>query len=224
MAEEDGVKTPRTNYQGNSQKAKEGSKEPEQERPRAEAVTKGVVRKKPLSKKIAETFTGDDAHSVGSYLLFDVVIPATKNLISDMVRQGIDRLLFGEVGGKRTAMYRPGSTNYTAYNKMSSGATRSDLDRPNAGGRISDRGRRTHDFTEVLIPDRGEAEFVLDRLTDLVDTFGAARVSDFYDLVEITGDYTDDKYGWVEEEIRSTQVRQVRGGYILDFPRPMPLN
>src|SRR5690606_24426648 len=88
------------NYSSNSNKSKQPS---DAEKPKIKQVTSGTVveRKKSLGSKFKETFAGDDAQSVGNYLLFDVIIPATKNLISDMVSQGIERLLFGTSAPRR---------------------------------------------------------------------------------------------------------------------------
>src|SRR5690606_17881328 len=107
------------NYPPNTHKSKDSeSKRPQKEnaeKPKFEKVADGEHRKKSLGKKISETFTGDDARSVGEYVLFDVVIPAAKTMISDAVGQGVERMLFGEARRPRTG---GGSrTNYTSYNR-----------------------------------------------------------------------------------------------------------
>lgn len=223
MADENGDKKPKTNYPGNSQKAKEGATPPEKDIRKLDKITSGeaVQRKKPLGRKIAETFTGEDAQSVGSYILFDVIIPATKNLITDMVSQGIERLMFGD-SKSRGRISSGRSTNYTSYNKMYSGSTRSDIDRPDGGRKMSERGRRTHDFTEVILEDRGEAEQVLDTLIEAIAEYDVATVTDLYDLVGITGSYVDDKWGWTD--LRGSEVRRVREGYLLSLPKPLPID
>jgi hypothetical protein len=47
-------------------------------------------------------------------------------------------------------------------------------------------------------------------------------VADLYDLVGVTGNYTDNKYGWTD--IRSASVIRVRDGYMLKLPKALPLN
>lgn len=227
MTDAPNEKKPKINYPANSQKAKDADRSPdevvEEGEKKVKQITSGSVvqRKKPLGKKIAETFAGDDAHSVGSYILFDVIIPATKNLVSDMVREGIDRLLFGDSKG-RSRISSARSNGHTSYSKMYTGSTRSDLDRPGGGRQLSDRSRRTHDFTEVILDDRGEAEQVLDTLRELIDNYDIATVTDLYDLVGITGSYVDDKWGWAD--LRAAEVRRIRDGYLLDLPRAMPID
>lgn len=207
---------PNINYPSNSNKSREKKAEPERaERPKQERVTDApaIQRKKPLGRRIADTFTGEDAKSVGIFVLFDVVMPAVKSLILDATSQGMERMLMGDVKGR----VRPGVNRMvTNYNSVSRGA-------PNGPSRreLSGRARAIHDFDEIIVPTRVEAEKVLDRLGDLVDNYGVAKVSDLYDLVEITGSYVDDKWGWYD--LRGSKVIPVRGGYLLDLPKTEPI-
>jgi hypothetical protein len=56
----------------------------------------------------------------------------------------------------------------------------------------------------------------------LIDTYGIVSVADFYDLVGITGNYTDNKYGW--NNIHSASIVRVREGYMIKLPRALALN
>jgi len=236
MAEDNGDKLPypksensklAVNYPGNTRKAKEAAAEEPSKEKKVERVVDGVAiqRKKPLGRKIAETFAGDDVHNVGQYILFDVMLPAAKSMISDAVSQGIERLLFGDSRGRRITSGGSTSGRYTAYNRMSSpsssNAVRSDLDRP-GGVEISRRGRATHDFSELILPTRADAEEVILRLGDLVENFDFATVADLYELTGITGSFTDEKYGW--NDLRGTGIERVRDGYLLNMPRPRPID
>lgn len=216
MAEE-GDK-PKIQYSGlpaNSHKAKE-KKNPGPKDVKKVITGEVVERKKPLSKRIAETFTGEDTKSVGGYILFDVIIPAAKTMISDAVSQGIERLLFGDGYSSR----RRSSQGYTPYNRVHGSvqtAGRGD-GRPS----ISQRGRAAHDFKEIVLSTRSEAEEVLDRLSDLIESYDVALVSDLYDLVGITGSFTDDKWGWTS--LAGAHVSPVRGGYLLNLPRTQAID
>lgn len=210
----------KVNYNSNSHKSKEaGSKKPD--KPKQEKVISGEVvqRKKGLWEKIKETFTGDDLHSVGNFIMFDVVLPAAKQMISDAVSQGVERTLFGE-SARRANRPSMGSryTNYSSYSKPSVVGRAAEPDAPRS---ISSRARAAHDFDEIVLGSRGEAEEVLDRLTDLVSNYDVATVSDLYDLVGITGSFTDDKWGWYD--LRGSSIRPVRGGYLLILPKTAPI-
>lgn len=211
------------NYPANSKKQKEAAKTDsteERQKPQAVVSSDAVkTRKRPLSKKIAETFTGDDAKSVGNYVLFDVVLPAAKSMISEAVSQGVERMLFGDVRGRT----RPGQglgagrTNYS-YNKP--GTVR------NAPGEnrrdFSNRGRSTHDFDEIILDTRGDAETVLFGLRNILEDYPQVSVADLYSLLDITGSFTDNKWGWYD--LRDANIIRARNGYLIDLPRPVELN
>lgn len=200
---------------------KPNSKENSERQPRVERVVKNsaIQRKKSFGKRLAETFTGDDARSVGSYVIFDVMVPAAKGMISDMISEGIERLLFGD--SRSRSRSTKSYSGYTSYNRYYSQKD-AGRDSPSYKRNISHRARAVHDFDEILIETRGEAEEVLDRLQDLIDNYEMATVADLYDLVGITGTYTDDKWGWVD--IRTASVHQVRNGYLLNLPKTISLD
>lgn len=205
-------KAMKVNYPGNSHKARE-NKDATPEKV-VEKVIQGeaIQRKKSLGTKIKEVFTGEDAKSVGSYILFDVIIPAAKAMLADAASQGAERILFGDSRRTRSSGGRQG---YTSYNKMYGQPQQSKPE-------ISNRGRATHNFGEVILATRGEAEDVLDRLTALIDTYAVATVSDLYDLVGITGNFTDDKWGWYD--LRGSTVTRVREGYLINLPQTQPVD
>ena len=59
-------------------------------------------------------------------------------------------------------------------------------------------------------------------MDEIMEEYGIVRVADLFDLVGITGDYTDNKYGWTN--IRSAEVVRVRDGYKIKMPRAMPIH
>lgn len=205
------------NYPSNSHKAKEKSA-PKPAKQKVEKITTGEViqRKKPLGSRISEMFTGEDMRSVGSYLLMDVGIPALKNMLSDLVSQGVERWLFGESRPRSSSGY--GRSRYTSYDKMHSSRLVS-RDEPRA---LSSRARATHDFGEIILETRVEAEEAIDKLRLMIDQYDVTTVSDLYDMVGITGEFTDDKWGWTD--LRHAGTRRVRDGYLLELPRPEPID
>jgi hypothetical protein len=205
-------------YPSNSSRKREEQPEPK----KIERVTTGeVIRKKPsLGKRFMETFVGGDAKGVWSYVAYDVLIPAAKDMVSDAISQGIERMLFGESvrGGSRSRRGAPQSNTYVAYNRYAP----QQAPRREEPRRISRQGRASHNFDEIILSTRAEAEEVIDRLFDLVERYNQATVSDLYELVGVTGDFTDEKYGWTD--LRGAAPTRVRNGYLLDLPRPELLN
>src|SRR5690606_6792083 len=109
-----------------------------------------------------------------------------------------------------------------SYNKMYNAATtgyRADRNEPR---QLSKQGRATHDFDEIILASRGEAEMVLDQLSEAIENYDTATVSDLYALVGITGAFTDDKYGWTN--LAEASVSSVRDGFLLNLPKPVPLD
>lgn len=199
-----------SNYASNSQK----SKQPEPvESPRVQGpVISGaaVERKEPLRKKFLQAYAGDSAQSVGQYLLMDVVVPGTKNIISDLVTQGINRLLYGSSRPTQGVRSNVGGSGYGKFF--------------NGGGsqptpvQLSQQARANHSFGEIILQSRADAELVIDSLRELIDQYGNAKVTNLYSLVGITADFTDQKYGWTN--LARAGVIQIREGYLLDLPRP----
>jgi hypothetical protein len=205
-------------YPSNSQNKKENEKtEPKKI---VKVVSGEVIRKKKsLRKRFAETFMGGNFKTATSFVALEVLIPAAKDMIADAFSQGIEKILFSEVRStNRRSGYRSRSDNYISYNRYSqpsSARGRNDIRDPRSPSR---RSRASHDFDEIIIDTRVEATEVIDKLFDLITRYESASVADLYELVGVTGSYTDEKYGWTD--LRGADVTRVHQGYLLDLPRP----
>lgn len=190
--------------------------------PKIEKVVKGKVvrQKKGLGKKFSETIMGEETKGVWDYVLQDVLIHAAKTMICDMVGWGgaAEMILFGDRNGGRGGR-KTGSgakTSYTSYYSGSNGG-RSDSRRE-----MSRTGRARHDFDEIVLETRGEAEEVLSNMVGLCIDYGMASVSDLYEYVGIQSNYTDAKWGWTN--LSDAHVSRVRDGYLINLPRAKPLD
>ena len=79
-----------------------------------------------------------------------------------------------------------------------------------------------YSMLDITLDNRGEAEAVIHQLKDMLAEYGEVSVGDLYDIVGISNDFTDYKYGWVNLE--SAKAVRVRDGYFLDLPKIIPLN
>lgn len=201
----------------NSYKAREESALASQKKKQITKVTKGVVKtkKKNEMSKLGGMFISEDASKVKSYILMDVLVPTIKKAISDIVKNGVDMILYGEVGENKKRTYASTVSYRDYYDNGSRSVSRFD-DPPRA------RTRAGYSFDDVILETRGEAEEVLSSMDELIETYGSVSVADMYDLVGISCEYTDNKYGW--KNIRTAEPVRVRDGYMLKLPRALPLN
>lgn len=199
-------------YKSNSHRSKEGKTEALTDRKKVEKVVHGRVRTKPKSgvSKITDVFISEDAANVKSYIVMDVLVPAVKKAISDIVRDGIDMILYGESRGRKSSSV----SGYVSYR---------DYSRSDDRDRFRDsRSRSSYAHDDIILDSRGEAEEVLTRMDELIDMYGNVSVADLYDLVGKSSEYTDNKYGWTN--IRNAEPIRVRDGYMLKLPKALPIN
>lgn len=198
-------------YKGNSHRGKEETSTEVVPTKKVERVATGKTRKKNEVRKLTDAFISEDVHSVKDYILQDVLIPAVKKAVVEMVESGIYMLIYGESKAKSRDSRQNSRVSYTKYYQRDQ-----DYER---GTRTRVRG---YDYDDIILDTRRDAEEVLDRMQDLVDTYGMVSVADLYDLVGISGSYTDNKYGWVH--LRGADVQRVRDGYLLKLPKALPFD
>lgn len=173
-----------------------------------------IKRKKSLRKKFAGTLMSGDPKSAMNSVLFDVLIPTTKSMIAEAGMEGIRRLMFGD--SDRRHSIPPTATGRVDYTQRSVSAVGRTMQRT-----MTRQARSMHNFDEIVLTNRGEAELVIDNLFEVISRYGQASVADLYGMVGIDDTHVDHKWGWVD--MREAGVTRVRGGYLLDLPEPEPL-
>ncbi len=172
-------------------------------------VTTTAVKRKNGVRKFADTFISEDAANVKSYVVSEVLIPALKKAISDIVTDGIDMILYGGSGKSRQNNTR---TSYISYRNYS------DPRDKKYSYREPSRSTNTgYSYDDIILSTRSEAEEVILAMSELVEAYGVASIADLYDLVGVSGNFTDNKYGWTN--VRNAEVVHTRDGYLLKFPR-----
>lgn len=198
-------------YKSNSNKSKQEQKQSEK---RVEKIISGSAKAKKKSevKKLTDVFISEDAHNVKSYVIMDVLIPAIKKAIFDIVTNGIDMMLYGETGHSKKKS--PASrVSYRSYYEDRDDNRRRDY------GSIR---RSNYDYNDIVLENRGDAEEVLIKLDELIDVYGSASIADLYDMVGMSGSYTDNRYGWDKPGVGS--VVRVGDGWLLKLPKVIILN
>lgn len=182
---------------------------------RAEKVATGTIRvkKKTEFQKFTEMFVSKDVGNIKTYIFMDVLIPAIKKAVSDIVRNGIDMLLYGEAGVTK------GSTNaskvsYKQYYNSRDSDPRESRQR---------QANMTLDYDTIVYDTITDATAVIDDMNEILDRYNHASIADLYDLSGVTdNNYTHRDYGWTD--LRGVKPRRLpNGGYMLDLPRVIPL-
>ena len=198
-------------YQPNSHKYKNEKGLAQSEKKKVEKAIQGTakVKKSNELRKITDIFISEDIANVKSYIVMDVLIPSIKKAVSDIIKNGIDMILYGSVSPTRSNS----TANRISYSKYYDDNRNTVRDSRAKSGFRSD---------DIIFDNRGEAEIVLSRMDELIDTYGIVTIADLYDLAGVTGDYTTNNYGWTN--IRSAEVVRARDGYIIKMPKAMPID
>ena len=202
-------------YTPNSHKYKE-----EQKQKAAAPVDKQIqkVVKNPAkiktneARKLADIFISEDISNVKNYIFMDVIVPAVKKAIYDVVTNGIDMFLYGGSGKGKSSSNTP-KVSYRNY-----------YERKDSGYRVSENSvsHNSFDYDDIVFDNRGEAEAAKQQMMDLIDRYGIVTVGDLYEMANQNAPYTAQKYGWID--VRSAETVRVRDGYKLKLPRAVPID
>lgn len=188
---------------------------------RLSKVVQGTAktRSKSIGKKFGETFLAEDMKSVGDYLLFDVLVPAVKDTIVNIVTNGINAFVYGDTRPAQKSRFnapygsRPaGYTSYSSYSRPR---------QPEGNFRSGREIGYSRNDKEPIVDSRYDADLVIEELNNCIMEYDQATVGDLYDLLGFDSDHTDYKWGWVD--LSSATVRKVSGGWLIDLPRPTRL-
>lgn len=180
-----------------------------------------IQREKPLRKKFLEAFRPEDNKGFVEYTLIDVLVPGIKDAMANAVNTLVENAL--GVGPRPSRGHRRRSGgSYTSYNRM--GAARRDRDddrrdrRPSRGesARVGD------DVKEIILESRIEAEGIVDNLFELISMYDVASMRDLMTMLGEPFNPVHEDWGWTD--LRGARVHRIREGYLIDLPRPEPLD
>ena len=177
-----------------------------------EKVTTGKVATKEKNdiQKVASMFIAEDLKTVKDHILKDVAVPKLQDFFADLMIATINMIFHGDDRPRNNYSGSYAQPNRVSYNQYS--------------GRNNNQARPAAaiNYQDVIFSSRGDAEEVLSQMIDAISTYNCVSVADFYDLVGMTSNYTDNKYGWYD--MRSAYVQAVNSGYIIRLPKPVALN
>lgn len=202
-------------YTGNSLKSREAAENKPEEK-KVEKVVKGTakVKKKSELYKIASSIVCDEVTSVKEYIIYDVIIPAIRDTISDVIIGSVNLLFHGDAKAGRKGY----GTNASKVSYRSFYNDKRDRDRDR------DRDRSVIvSYDDIALTSKADAEEVLDRMDEMIDQYGVATVADLFEMVGESGNgYTDRNYGWTS--LRTASIfRDRHGDYRFKLPRACPI-
>ena len=162
--------------------------------------------------KFVNSVISEEASNVKNYVVMDVLIPALKKAISDVVTNGIDMILYGETG----------HTKKSGGSKVSYRSYYYDDDRRDRDRNYNRYRSAGYDYDDLVFESRGEAEMILDSMFDIMDRYRVVTVADLYDLAGTPGRYTDNKFGWTD--LSMAQVVRIRDGFVIKLPRALAID
>jgi hypothetical protein len=175
-------------------------------------VIKGEVKKKlGTSKILSNEFVKEEPSYVRDYILGEVVLPAVKNLIADIINNGVSMFLFGETRAPR----RGDARDRGRYSQRDRYYQRDEYDEPRE--RRYRNCMRYDDFSHIILTSRVDAITVLNDMRDYIEDYGSVTVSNLYELVGEDSQGIDNSYGWTN--LDRAYIKEVRDGYIIEFPK-----
>lgn len=187
-------------YKNNSLKAREA--EESKQKPKQTSIVKGeVTKKETLRSKVMSTFIHEDRESVLEYAVMDVVVPMLKEAAMNLATGTLSMLFYGD------ASKASGKPNYSKVSTASY----------NNAGKRDYQGESNRSSTEgIILASRSDAVNVLNQMRDLITDYDRCTVADYYDLVGVSSNFTDNSFGWTN--LDSAYISSTRGGFTIKLP------
>lgn len=195
------------------------SEQPQVVKPEATKVVTGDVKvqKKKLGAKFREVFLGADIKQVSRYVITDVIIPATRDMIFDMFMKGVGRTVYGERGGRPGAGFGMPQKNYAqpvnrGFQGIQSVPFAQKAFPPPQESMSSDG---------YLLQNREDAEAIIDQMNDYIRMYQAVTLYDLKQMLGFTPEPVDNTWGWTN--LRGGQIKQNSQGWVMELPNPIHL-
>jgi len=208
-------------YSSNSNKSKEARQNQQSEKHEVKAVASGQMKKRSGIRKFFGDFVSDDARDIKDYVIGDILLPAAKDTLFDMITNSVGMALgFGSSnrrpsnrGGSRldrgtTSQY--GNVVVTDYSGYSN----------NRAPRRAQPGRYRYNFEDIEFRDKRECDDVLFELDGIMGQYNFVSVADFYRASGIDENdikYTDSDYGWYN--LGGSEAYYSRGMWHIRMPQ-----
>lgn len=187
---------------------------------KARQVAQGKIRKEGLLKKFGRYILEDTIETAKEHTIKEILIPGIRNLLFDTFNEMVATMLFGDDAPRPTAGYRSATgrkVGHTSYDKYYD-------DKQSRRGNPKTAAYREmpRDPDDIILPSRAAVYNVLDEVDSIIRKYGQASIAQFYDAAGITGEWTDNRYGW--ENLNGVKISKVRDGYMIIMPPTIVLD
>lgn len=184
----------------------------EQSIPKAKPVVKKgavVQTKKSVGQKFKDIFIQEDVNTVKKYVFQEVIEPGFKNLILDCLSMFFFKEAYN--GHRRGKRYYDDDDEYVPYSSYYGGKRKRKKKKKDYD---DEEESEATDYANIVLKYREDAEEVVNEMRRRIKKYGRASVADLFDLIQITGKYTDNNWGW--EDPNAIGIKRVSNGYLID--------
>lgn len=178
-----------------------------------------IVHKASIGKRFKNLFVQADLRGAMRYVLYEVVAPAARSMALEAGSRGIERIIYPDMNPPGHRIYGgPHASRVSKVSYAPPAGYRPESTRPPAGGTYPNRARNGQLIDEYVLVHRSDANKVLERMGDLVETYGIVSVADLHELLGRPITHTMNNYGW--DTMRGVQVVPHPGGWMLALQPP----
>ena len=127
---------------------------------REQALENKKIEKVANGKLKKRSALSHDMENIKTYALKDVLIPALQKAVVDIVRNGVEMLVYR---GEKPTSSRNSALPYVSYNKYGSSSSDRRHSEPRSVG---------HNIKDIILETRGDAEEVLRNMDAISDEYG----------------------------------------------------
>lgn len=173
------------------------------------------IRKKSELQKAANSFIVEDAKTVGSTLLKEIIIPSIKGIIANLGKTAIDMFLYGK-------SEKPAQTTRSTYSNASYKRAYDRVE-PEVTQKKTVKTSGFIEYDEFLYDSREIADRVRTELIENIAEYGQATIAEMYSFSGYKSDNPmHSSWGWLD--LTSAAIKSIYDNgetkYVIKFPRP----
>lgn len=167
--------------------------------------------KKPLGQRFKEAFFVTSKEELKRFIVQEVIMPGVRDILSDIISRGSDKLLYGDGRGRRSSRGSRGASFVSYQEYYDKGKKNTSY--KTAGGYTSEG---IH-WDGPAAEDR--ANSVLDWCAEQLELYERFTAYQFYSECGMTTDHSDENWGWTSIE----GFKAVREGHGWSIYTPKPV-